>query len=153
MKHMSVKAAFQWNRSCSCIPGAIDIPAGAPVEQKAGGYYVSPSFFDDAIVKHDAVHYGCRVDPNNVDHEGQTLSKDDYAAATAVQCACNLGAVIHTFDRIIDKLQYEARVFGHGTDWINQHPITRMFAEQIAFLSSPRDYSEAASICETKAKE
>jgi hypothetical protein len=114
---------------------------------------VLPSFFDDDIVKHDAIYYGCRVAPDNVDHEGQALSKDDYATATAVQCACNLGAMIHLFDRIIDKLQYEARIFGHGTDWINQHPITRMFAEQIAFLSSPRDYSEAANICETKAKE
>lgn len=150
---MKVKKAFVWNRTCSCIPGGIEIPAGAPVGIQNKEYWVHPNFFQDAIVKHDAIHYGCRVAPDNVDHEEQALSKDDYATALAIQSACNLGAVIHTFDKIVDKLQYEARIHAHGTDWVNRHPITRMFAEQIAFLSSPRDYSEAAKICETKAKE
>jgi hypothetical protein len=93
------------------------------------------------------------VAPDNVYDETLCVSKDDYATALGSQCACNLGALIHSFDRVINKLQYEARTLGHGTDWINQHPITRLFAEQIAFLSSPRDYSEAANICETQAKE
>ena len=155
---MKVKNAFQWNRSCSCIPGGIEIPAGTPIEYQnihggGGGYWVDPSFFQDDSVKHDAVYYGCRVAPENVDHEGQALSKEDYAAALGSQTACNLGALIHSFDRVIIKLQYEARIFSHGTDWINQHPITRLYAEQIAFLSSPRNYSEAANICETNAKE
>jgi hypothetical protein len=157
---MKVKKAFVWHRNFSSIE-TVDVPAGAPVHwhEENKCHYVTASFFHVpgtqgvSITEHDAIYYGCRVAPDNVDHEGQALSKDDYATATAVQCACNLGAMIHLFDRIIDKLQYEARIFGHGTDWINQHPITRMFAEQIAFLSSPRDYSEAANICETKAKE
>jgi len=153
---MKVKRAFLWHRTCSCIPGPINIAAGAPVEFRAindGEYWVDPSYFTDSIIKHDSVHYGCRVAPNNVYDETLCVSKDDYATAVASQTACNLGALIHSFDRVIIKLQYEARVFGHGTDWINQHPITRMFAEQIAFLSSPRDYSEAATLCETRAKE
>jgi len=77
-------------------------------------------------------------------------SKDDYEEALSSQTACNLGALVHSFDRVITKLQFEARIFGHGTDWINQHPITRLYAEQIMFLSSKRDYSEAASYCEKR---
>jgi len=78
------------------------------------------------------------------------LSKDDHEEALISQTACNLGALVHSFNRVITKLQFEARIFGHGTDWINQHPITRLYAEQIMFLSSKRDYSEAASYCEKR---
>jgi len=64
---MKVKNAFHWTRSCSCVPGGIDISAGAPVELHKGTYYVSPSHFSDSIVRHDAIHYGCIVMPDNVE--------------------------------------------------------------------------------------
>ena len=65
---MKIKNAFQWHRQQSAIPGPIEIPAGAPVEYTAGVYWVEPSFFPkDSIQQHDALHYGCRVDPDNVD--------------------------------------------------------------------------------------
>lgn len=64
---MTVKNAFQWIRNFSA-GGPIDIPAGAPVEWHAENkaYYVQPAFFSGAIERHDAVHYGCRVEPDNV---------------------------------------------------------------------------------------
>ena len=67
---MKVKNAFKWGRSYSAIPGPIDIPAGAPVEwnEKNKCFYVIPSYFDgNGILKHDAVHYWCRVEPDNVE--------------------------------------------------------------------------------------
>jgi hypothetical protein len=65
---MKVKTTFQWTRTCSAIPGPINVPAGAPVEVRDGVYWVKPDhFFSDLIVYHDAVHYGCRVQPDNVE--------------------------------------------------------------------------------------
>ena len=66
---MKTKKEFTWNRSCSCLPrnqAKVVIPAGAPVEERDGQFYVCPSFFSDAIVRHDAIHYGCRVKADNV---------------------------------------------------------------------------------------
>jgi hypothetical protein len=69
---LKVKEPFIWPRGCSCLPresAQVLIPAGAPVgwNKKNQQHYVKPSFFkDDAIVRHDAVYYGCRVNPNNV---------------------------------------------------------------------------------------
>lgn len=63
---MTVKTSFKWRRPCSCIPWPIEIPAGAPVEKRNGLYWVKPYHFSDMIVRHDAVHYGCLVSPDNV---------------------------------------------------------------------------------------
>jgi hypothetical protein len=79
-------------------------------------------------------------------HVDLLVSKDDYANAAA-QNACNLGAFIHAFDRVILKLQYEARLFERGTEWINRHPICRLYAEQIFFLTGSRDWKEATEYC------
>jgi hypothetical protein len=64
---MKVKRAFKWVRVFSTDPEPVDIPAGAPVEYR-GIFYVKPEFFaDNAILKHDATFYGCRVDSDNVE--------------------------------------------------------------------------------------
>ena len=65
---MRVKEAFVWHRSFSA-DDKMDIPAGAPVEwsEKNRCYYVVPSFFQGEITRHDATHYGCRVEENNVE--------------------------------------------------------------------------------------
>jgi hypothetical protein len=67
---MKVKQSFQWHRTCSCIPGPIEIPAGVSVHLSRNGFfYVDTSYFLDKgmiIEAHDATYYGCRVDPTNV---------------------------------------------------------------------------------------
>ena len=68
MKTFKTKREFEWNRSYSAIPGAILIPAGAPVVQTYGIYYVSSGFFlPDKILQHDATYYGCHVNKDNVE--------------------------------------------------------------------------------------
>ena len=64
---MVTKYAIVWERKFSAT-GRVIVPAGAPVEfsEKNNQHYVQPSFFDDKVLRHDAVHYGCRVDPDNV---------------------------------------------------------------------------------------
>jgi hypothetical protein len=64
------------------------------------------------------------------------LTPKDYAMAFESQCACNLSGITHWFDKVISKIWDEAQSRKKGTDWVNQHPICRLFAEQMAYLSS-----------------
>ncbi len=79
------------------------------------------------------------------------VTAHDYEMAEFSQSACNLSGIVHSLDKIVTKLWNEARRDGHGTDWVNQHPIVRLYAEQISHLSSSRDYYEASKICREKA--
>jgi hypothetical protein len=71
---MKVKSAFVWHRNFSSIE-TVDVPAGAPVHwhEENKFHYVTASFFHVpgtqgvSITEHDAIHYGCRVAPDNVE--------------------------------------------------------------------------------------
>jgi len=76
------------------------------------------------------------------------LTKNDYQQAIDVQSACNLGAVVHSFSRVMKKIQATGR--GKGTDWINNHPISKMYATQIEYLAT-NGYVQAAEACEAGA--
>jgi hypothetical protein len=68
---MKVQYAFKWIRNFSADPDPIEIPAGAPVEYsfKNKQHYIKPEFFKaNSILYHDATHYGCRVDEDNVEY-------------------------------------------------------------------------------------
>lgn len=56
-------------------------------------------------------------------------------AAIDVQNACNLSGVVRTFAEITAVLWDEARRQRHGTDFVNQHPISQLFASKIADLT------------------
>jgi len=65
---MKTKHDFEWHRPYSAIPESIIIPAGAPVHKKDNTFFVDPSFFAfSSIERHDAIHYGCCVSPDNVE--------------------------------------------------------------------------------------
>jgi len=80
------------------------------------------------------------------------LEKKDYENAIKVQGACNLSGVVHSFNEIIYNLWDEAHDTGKGTDWVNTHPICRMYAEQVLHLtrSKKQGYLEAYRICMEK---
>jgi len=82
----------------------------------------------------------------------QTLTKHDYTMALASQSACNLSGIVFEFAKAMERICAEARQKGHGTDWRNNHPIARLYAEQIAHLTSGRDWSEAYKTCEEGSK-
>jgi hypothetical protein len=86
------------------------------------------------------------------DKKEEMLKPDDYKIAIEVQSACNLGALAHSFSRAIQKIQNEARIKGHGTDWINNHPICRMYAEQFNHLTRNVLYHNAHSVCEKESE-
>lgn len=85
--------------------------------------------------------------------EDLQLTPKDYQNAIDVQTACNLGAVVHSFSRVIKKIQHNARKRGHGTDWINSHPIVKLYTEHLNYLSRGIGYIQAYKVCETKAEE
>lgn len=65
---MKTKKSFLWHRSYSAFPGDIEIPAGTPVQYFRGQWWVHPIQFPaGSIEQHDALHYGCRVESNNVE--------------------------------------------------------------------------------------
>jgi hypothetical protein len=82
-----------------------------------------------------------------------------YKNALEVQDASNLSGVVFQFARDMVQILSEVRAAGGGTDEVNQHPVARMYAEQIAFLtgagscSDVVNYQRAYAVCEEKAKE
>jgi hypothetical protein len=78
----------------------------------------------------------------------ERLSPQDYKDAVFTQTACNLSGIVFSFAKVMQKICNEANAQGHGTDWKNQHSICRLYAEQIAFLTSGKDWHEAYNECE-----
>jgi hypothetical protein len=85
------------------------------------------------------------------------ITRHDFRHAIFVQSACNLSGVVHSFHETMNRIWDEAIANGKGTDWVNKHPICRLYAEQIAHLSGagvPHDYEsweEATNECEREA--
>lgn len=68
----------------------------------------------------------------------------EYKKALQVQSACNLTGVLNSMLEVARKVREE------GGDW--HHPILRMYAEQVSFLtggSSLESYQGAYKQCET----
>jgi hypothetical protein len=63
------------------------------------------------------------------------LTKRDYQYAIYAQSACNLSGIVNSFAEMLPRIWEEARAKGQGTEYVNCHPISRLFAEQIAHLS------------------
>jgi hypothetical protein len=55
--------------------------------------------------------------------------------ALAVQDACNVSGVVHTFSRAMIKLWEVANDRMQGTDWVNHHPIVQIFTDKCAHLA------------------
>ena len=91
--------------------------------------------------------------------------------AIDVQGACNLSGVVRSFARATEVLEAfgratdvlwdVARHYGHATDWVNRHPVCRLFAEQVVWLTAGKSilseghkrdgflsYTEASDYCE-----
>lgn len=90
--------------------------------------------------------------------EPPALAPEDYREALLSQSACNLSGIVTSFSRILKKVWDESRRYGQGTDWVNKHPICRLYAEQIIHLTDvPQgfmidgSYSVAYDFCEQEA--
>lgn len=85
------------------------------------------------------------------------LTPDDYGRAIDSQSACNLSGIVFSFALVMQRICNESNAGGHGTEWKNHHPISRLYAEQIAYLSGAgtptrgeNHYHKAYDICMEK---
>jgi len=76
-----------------------------------------------------------------VDKEG--LSAEDFRLAADSNSACNLSGIVYAFANIMPRIWAEAQRVGGGTRYVNEHPISRLFAEQIEVLTRRREYGDA----------
>jgi hypothetical protein len=78
--------------------------------------------------------------------------------ALQVQDACNLSGVVKSFAKDFDAIWNEAREQNKGTDYVNTHPICRLYLEQIAYLVCGGNldfdsYDVATKYCQEKTQE
>lgn len=86
----------------------------------------------------------------------KTLTSKHYKDAIDSQNAVNLTGITRSVVQIMDDIWKEASAQNKGTDFVNRHPIVRLFAEQILFLSGggcssdASQYGEANVFCKTR---
>jgi hypothetical protein len=82
-----------------------------------------------------------------------------YRNALDVQSASNLSGVVLQFARDMERINEEVRASGGGTEQVNKHPVCRLYAEQIAWLTGAGGcadtgtYRQAHDACRRKAEE
>lgn len=75
---------------------------------------------------------------------------DAAKAAIQVQDACNLTGVVRSFGEAMTAVRAYATEHGHGTDWINRHPVAVLFADKLADMTGRIDfdaYARATEAC------
>jgi hypothetical protein len=72
--------------------------------------------------------------------------KREYEMALLSQSACNLSGLVHHLSKAMELIWEEAREQGQGTDYVNNHPIVRLYVEQMSFLCRA-DYSKSYQTC------
>jgi hypothetical protein len=73
------------------------------------------------------------------------LEKADYQGAMDVQDACNLSGVLHSWSKLVTRIWEEARTLGHGTDWVNRHPINVLYASKVSSLTGAELISDMSA--------
>lgn len=75
--------------------------------------------------------------------------------ALDVQNACNLSGVAKSFANATSDLWDHARAEGHGTEWVNTHPVSVLYADKLASLTGGGDaitFNKAYDACDGWAK-
>jgi len=78
-----------------------------------------------------------------------------YQNALDVQDACNLSGVVHSFSEDVTKLFHESCAAGLGTEYVNRHPVVRLYLEKLCQLAGmvAGDAGDSFTVCWGKAKE
>ncbi len=72
--------------------------------------------------------------------------KREYEMALLSQSACNLSGLVHHLSKAMGLIWEEATEQEQGTDYVNNHPIVRLYVEQMSFLCRA-DYSKSYQAC------
>ena len=76
------------------------------------------------------------------------LTKRDYEQALFSQSACNASGLIHSLSELMPRIREEVS----GTDQVNNHPIMRLYVEQLNHLCGSTSYFEADKLCRERSK-
>lgn len=85
------------------------------------------------------------------------LTPQDYADALQAPSARSVLGLAGALHAVLPKIWADARVQGRDAAWVNQHPIVRLYAEQLAWLSGaggtldPEAYARAQIACQAAA--
>lgn len=71
-----------------------------------------------------------------------SLTQDDYREALRVLDAVNLSGVVYSFSKVLPRIWEEAKERGEGTDYVNQHPISQLYAAKIMDLAGLRTVAD-----------
>jgi|ERR671922_1389515 hypothetical protein len=74
------------------------------------------------------------------------LTRLDWQHGEWSQTACNVSGLVHSLAGVIDRVWRDARDRGEGTAFVNGHPLVRLDAEQILYLSSGTSWEDAMEI-------
>ena len=83
-----------------------------------------------------------------------SIPKDLAKHALYSQTACNASGLIHSLDELVTRLWEQARREGHGTDWVNEHPVVVLITTQLVHLSRADSFDrwqKAVAACEAAA--
>ena len=103
------------------------------------------------------------VDPNEAGIAGDSvetpiLTQQDYKDALLSQNACNLSGLAHSLATLTSRIWGEANQRKQGTEWVNRHPLIRLYLEQMVFLNCGSmidgdSYRTASAFCRKMAGE
>ncbi len=74
-----------------------------------------------------------------------------YEMSLLSQGACNLSGLAYSLAEAMELIWMEAREQEQGTDYVNSHPIVRLYLEQMSFLCRA-DYSASYRTCLERSK-
>ena len=83
--------------------------------------------------------------------ESKEKLKRAYEMALLSQSACNLSGLVHSLAEAMELLWEEANEQAKATDYVNNHPIVRLYLEQMTFLCQA-DYSASYQACLERSK-
>ncbi|HEC72586.1 MAG: hypothetical protein ACTSW7_00660 [Candidatus Thorarchaeota archaeon] len=75
----------------------------------------------------------------SLDEEDKEKLRNICQTALDVQNASNLSGVIHSFSKVMTELWDIATSLNKGTDWVNTHPVSVLFASKIDSLCGGSD--------------
>jgi hypothetical protein len=81
------------------------------------------------------------------------LTKDDYRKAILAQDAVNASGLVHSLSEVMSRIREEPDCT--GTDFVNTHPIVRMYLNKLISLcggADTLDFSEAYAKCKALAR-
>ncbi len=77
--------------------------------------------------------------------------RKEYETALLVKGVSNLSGLVHGLAQAMKLIALEAKEQGRGPEYINNHPIVRVYLEQIKSLCTA-DYAASYKICKERSR-